>query len=787
MNINMMYDAPKGNIQIVDDVPENLDILSELLTEKGFDVRIAMNGKLALQSIHDHKPDLILLDILMPGMSGFDVCARLKEDERTSDIPVIFISAFDNTVDKVKSFMLGGVDYITKPFQAEEVLARVATHIELRNMQKRLEKKNLRLIEEIDERKRAEAKLKKLSSAVEQSASSIIIADINGTIEYVNPSFCETTGYSYKEAIGKNPRITKSGKHSSEFYHEMWEIISSGTTWKGEVINKRKNGELYWEYSNISPVKNREGDITHYVAVKDDITWRKKAEAEKIRLLEEARQARVEAEKADRAKSEFLANMSHDIRTPMNAILGFTELLAEQIADPRQKAWLEAVQAGGKSLLALINDILDLSKIESGKFDINLEPVNIRNIIDELMQIFQNRIEQKALGFAVAIAPDVPRSLLLDEARLRQVLFNLIGNGVKFTDKGEIRLTVATETPSAADNRCDILITVEDTGIGIPAGDQQIIFDPFRQRDGQKFGKYGGTGLGLTISQKLVETMNGGITLRSTPGQGSTFKIILRDIAITGAIAKSEDKRTECIENRTFANVAILVADDIDVNRNLVKAYLEGMTDINIIEAQNGAEAVSLAEQNLPDIILMDIKMPVMDGYQAIKLIKKNERLKPVPILAVTASAMKEEKKKIKSAGFNAYLTKPLRKTELVCELARFLPFPEQEKRAEKKPPTSELVELLPETLERLPEIVYRLENDFMQEWETIRSTQTFDDMAQFAFRIREFGESNSIVILVKFGSDLLVYVENFDIDKIDATLDAYPELIQKLKAYTNE
>jgi PAS domain S-box-containing protein len=786
MRINTS-DRQKGDIQIVDDIPENMDVLALMLTKVGHEVRMAISGELALKSVRADPPDLILLDIMMPGMSGFDVCEQLKADERTRDIPVIFISAVDDTFDKVKGFMLGGVDYITKPFQEEEVLVRVRTHFKLRNMQKRLENKNLRLRDEINERKRAEEKLQKLSSAVEQSASSIVITDFKGTIEYVNPAFSKTTGYSYKETMGKNPRILKSGRHAPELYHEMWEIISGGSIWKGEIINRCKNGELYWEYSTISPIKNREGKITHYVAVKDDITWRKKAEAEKIRLLEEAQQARAEAEKANMAKSEFLANMSHDIRTPMNAILGFTELLAEQIADPTQKAWLDAVQAGGKNLLTLINDILDLSKIESGKLEINPEPVNIKNLTDELTRLFQARIEQKALGFFVAIAPDVPRNLLLDGMRLRQVLFNLIGNAIKFTDKGEIRLTVATGSPPAANDHCDILITVADTGIGIPADDQQMIFDPFRQRNGQKFGKYGGTGLGLTISQKLTEAMNGGMTLRSTPGQGSTFEITLRDIAMTDTIAKSEEKQAACFEGINFAAAVILVVDDIDSNRELVKAFFDNMADINIIEAENGARAVSLAEKKQPDIILMDIKMPVMDGYQAIKRIKAIECLKSVPILAITASAMKKDEEKIKSAGFDGYLTKPLRRTGLFCELARFLPSSQKEQPTEEKPPAVKPVEISPEALARLPEIIYQLENDFMQAWITIRRTQTFDDIARFAIRIREFGESHSLTILAKFGSDLLVHVENFDIDNIDAILDAYPELLQKIKMFKDQ
>jgi len=371
--------------------------------------------------------------------------------------------------------------------------------------------------------------------------------------------------------------------------------------------------------------------------------------------------------------------------------------------------------------------------------------------------------------------------------RLRQVLFNLIGNAIKFTDKGEIRLTVETKTPADSDDRCDILITVADTGIGIPASDHKMIFDPFRQQKGQKAGKYGGTGLGLTISKRLAEAMNGSIALRSTPGQGSTFEITLPNIAITNAAAKSKKNKTSGCENIRFASANILLVDDVDFNRNLVKAWFDNMTEVTITEAENGSKAVSFAEQDQPDIILMDIQMPVMDGYQAIMQIKKNERLKSVPILAMTASAMKEEEKKIKSAGFDAYLTKPLRKAELFYELARFLPCSEKERRTEEKPPESESIEMSPESLARLPVIIYQLENEFMQTWETIRRTQTFDDMAKFALRIREFGESHSLAILAKYGSNLLVYVENFDIDNIDAALNAYPELIQKIKMFKSE
>ncbi len=272
-------DVFQGDILIVDDVPNVSHLLGTMLTEQGYRVRSVSNGTLALQSVRSSPPDLILLDIMLSDMDGYAVCEQVKADKRTCDIPVIFISALNEEFDKTKAFSLGGVDYITKPFQAGEVLARIKTHLTLRNLQKRLQEQNAQLHQKIAERKQTEEELRKLSRAVEQSASTIIITDLDGTIEFVNPAFCKTTGYSYEEALGKTPRIIKSGRHSPEFYQELWGTISSGEVWQGELVNKRKNGEIYWEYGTISPVKDQEDRVTHYVCVKEDITELKQVEA----------------------------------------------------------------------------------------------------------------------------------------------------------------------------------------------------------------------------------------------------------------------------------------------------------------------------------------------------------------------------------------------------------------------------------------------------------------------------------------------------------------------------
>jgi len=267
-----------------------------------------------------------------------------------------------------------------------------------------------------------------------------------------------------------------------------------------------------------------------------DISRRKIAEESLQKSQEELRHAKDAAESANRAKSEFLANMSHEIRTPMNAILGFTELLSSSVQDEQQKSWLEAIQSGGKSLMTLMNDILDLSRIEAGKMEIQYKPVNPHTLFEEIRQIFALRISEKNLDFIVEISKDIPESLLLDEVRLRQILFNLIGNAVKFTESGYIKISVKCKVLSV---KCDLTITVEDTGIGIPPESQGKIFEAFRQQDGQSTRKYGGTGLGLAITKRLVEMMNGDIVLKSEPGRGSIFAILLYDIEIYDKIKEN--------------------------------------------------------------------------------------------------------------------------------------------------------------------------------------------------------------------------------------------------------
>ena len=363
------------------------------------------------------------------------------------------------------------------------------------------------------ERKRAEQELRQLSIAVEQSATVIVITDLDGNITFVNHAFETSTGYTRDEAIGQNPRILKTDHLSPEVYENLWETVSNGGVWSGEFLNKRKDGSTYWESAVITPITNHHGEIINYLAIKETITQRKQAEAA-------MKQAKEEAETANRLKSEFLANMSHEIRTPMNAILGFTDLLWEEEADREKQEKLEIIRHSGRHLLNLINDILDFSKIESGKIELQPKNFAIREVFDYLQNQFQLEAQDRQLGFSVTLADTVPHIVYGDESRITQILLNLVSNAFKFTREGSISLSCEYQANIAT-------VQVADTGLGIPEDKHALIFSPFEQVDSSATRQHGGAGLGLAITRKLVELMGGTITFRSEVGRGSTFIVKL--------------------------------------------------------------------------------------------------------------------------------------------------------------------------------------------------------------------------------------------------------------------
>ncbi len=418
-------------------------------------------------------------------------------------------------------------------------------------------------------------------------------------------------------------------------------------------------------------------------------------------------QAREQAEKANKYKSEFLANMSHEIRTPINAIMGFTELLQEHIVGENLKDYLNYITSSGNMLLRLIDDILDLSKIEAGKLEFRYTPVKPRDILKDINLIFSPKLYAKGLDFYLEFDPDLPEEMLLDEVRVRQILFNLVENAAKYTEKGFIKITlkrhknnrpIDLEDKKRESNSLDLFISVRDTGMGIPGDQKEMIFKAFEQQKGQIAYPNVGTGLGLSIVKLLVEMMGGEISVKSKVGKGSTFQVILRNVKMVTAPAgvneKVKEKETPVPgvpaaqsaagvpgvpgvpgkNTPVFAKASILIADDIESNRVLVKGFLD-IPAFTLIEAKNGKEAVEFAGQYHPDLIIMDLRMPVMDGYEATRILKADKILKKIPVIAVSASAMKEHEQVVIKAGCDAYLRKPVSKAKLFSELMRFLSY----------------------------------------------------------------------------------------------------------------
>ena len=630
-----------------------------------------------------------------------------------------------------------------------------------------------------------------LRSILENVIDGIITINDGGVIQSFNSEAIKIFGYESDEVIGKNIKVLMPEPYHSEHDGYLANYLHTGEAkilgvWR-EVVARRKDGSTFPAYIGVNEMPF--GNQQLFTGIVRDITVQKGFEEELREAKEEAESLAQEANVANQAKSIFLANMSHEIRTPMNSILGFTEILVGLIENEQQREYLGSIQMSGRALLTLINDILDLSKVEAGKLDLQYTAVNPHEVFAEMETIFSQKASEKGLNLQIEIDPTLPQALILDEVRLHQVLVNLIGNAIKFTDEGHVKLSVRHLYPEEYRRVLDLIFTVEDTGIGIPEDQVDSIFAAFEQQKGQNHVQYGGTGLGLAITERLVEMMGGDIYATSVTGKGSTFHVTLKGVTVASLSDLEGQEESEIeVDAVTFEHATILIADDVEINRKLIKGYLERY-DFNFFEAANGEEALEFARQHHPDLILMDIKMPVMDGYEATMRIKEDDEIKNIPVVALTASVMKESEDEIRNQC-DGYLKKPVSKAELVAELTRFLEhtldqpvsLTSESNQPEKGEPESQ--SLSPEAIDKLPELVTTLvgEKDI---WEELQATQTINDIEDFAARMVEIGEEYGYPPLVSWGERLGSQASMFDLDAMSKTLGEYPDLIEEIGAIT--
>ncbi len=505
------------------------------------------------------------------------------------------------------------------------------------------------------ESKKSEEQLRILSRAVQQSPASVIITDLDGSIEYINPKFQQVTGYSLEEIRGENPRIFSSGLKPPSEYEILWKTITSGNDWTGEFQNKKKNGEIYWASALISPVKDNEGNITHFLGLQEDITERKRNEAE-------LKAAKEKAEEMNRMKSIFLANMSHELRTPMTGIMGYAETLYNELQESPLKEMAGTLLKSSSRLKETLNLILDLSRIEANKIEIIPINLNVPEILREIVKLFEIAAIEKNLKIDLIIKEENISSML-DRRMFVQIIENLINNAIKYTNVGKVAITAGKKIENGKDFS---VIEIEDTGIGIQSENIDIIFEPFRQISEGNARNFEGTGLGLTITKKFVELLGGKIFVASRLGAGSKFTVKFPSASIIPAEKRnnvSEEKEIKMDEEK--GNYSLLLVENDIPSIDIIKIYL--LERYVVDSALDGLTALQMVEKKKYDAILMDIDLGFgMNGLEVTQKIRELKGYENVPIIAVTAYAMLGDREKFLSAGCSHYIAKPFDKLDLI-------------------------------------------------------------------------------------------------------------------------
>ncbi|MBL4654292.1 MAG: response regulator, partial [Bacteroidia bacterium] len=624
----------KYNLLYVEDDPEDQVSFRAFCRDNLPEIELTLCDSVqATQELLDKETfDIIISDYYLGDGTGFEVIKMAQ------NIPVVIVTGAGDEKTAINALKNGAYDYLIKDIESSYLKLLPIT------------------LDNVFTRKETEDQIEKLSIAVSKIDNSVIIADNEGRIEWVNEGFTRITGYTLKDVKGTHGEVLRRGaktplsdpKYFNKLIRKKESIIY-------EAKNYTKTGKIYWVYTQITPIKNKNGEVEKVVAVDADITEKKKTERELI-------QAKHLAEKSVKAKEQFLANVSHEIRTPMNAIMGMLHLLKEANLNEKEKNYLNTISQSSENLMVIINDLLDISKIEAGKFTLEETEFELDKLIDSLITSLQYRVNEKGIYLKANIDDKISRILIGDPVRINQILTNLVGNSIKFTEQGGVTIDVTLAEKN--NEEYTILFSIKDTGIGIPKEKLSSIFESFTQASSDTTRKFGGTGLGLTISQQLVELMEGKIDVTSEVGKGSTFSFELTFQKGDPANLVQQDNIEEGLAVQQLPASCILLVDDNKFNQEVITDLIHSKNNkIDIDIAETGQEAITMISDNNYQLVLMDIQMPVMDGHEATRFIRSelDKQKKTIPIVAITAHASSSQKEKCMESGMNDYLSKPIK------------------------------------------------------------------------------------------------------------------------------
>lgn len=647
-------------ILLVDDLPENLFALEVILSNENYLCVKANSGNEALKILlHQQDFAIILIDVQMPMMDGFETVELIHQIDKLKHVPIIFLTAsMDNSQQIFKGYQAGAVDYMIKPLSPEILKAKVAVFVDLHT-------KNQELLVQAEQLKKLNTDLtaqKLLSeyslSLIEASHDPLFAISPEGKITDMNNASVKVTGIARPKLIGTDffDYFTEPQK-AREVYQKVFE---KGFIADCPLILCHKNGKLIDVLFNGAVYKDDKGNVLGAAIVARDVTNKKRIETELIEAkifaelaTEIAEEAKINAENAMKAKQQFLSNMSHEIRTPMNAIIGFTKVILRTDLTEKQKEYLNAIKTSGDALIVLINDILDLAKVDAGKMTFEKTPFKMKSSIAAMLHLFENKIQEKNLKLVTDYDCKIPDVLVGDAIRLHQIILNLVSNAIKFTFKGKI--TVSVDLLHEDDDKVILKFAVTDTGIGISEEKIGTIFENFQQATSETSRFYGGTGLGLAIVKQLIEPQGGTIRVKSIVHEGSTFSFTL-PFQKTNVVVELENELAEI--DSEMKNIKVLVVEDIALNQLLMKTLLDDFGFERDI-AENGKIAIEKLQENDYDIILMDLQMPEMNGFEATKYIR-NTMHSTIPIIALTADVTTVDGDKCKAVGMNDYIAKPV-------------------------------------------------------------------------------------------------------------------------------